>query len=295
MTTGNVLDSPPTGGSRIAGMETLLTIGAFSRMTFLSVKALRHYHDVGLLVPVAIDPESGYRRYEASQVPTAQVIRRLRDLGMPLDEVRVVVQAPDIGTRNAALISHLRRMEDQLQQTQATVASLRNLIEHAPAPIPVVFRVTRPMVAIAIRERIAIDDFLRWRTAAWTELRSVLATAGARRTGPYGALYSSELLEEEQGEIVALIPLDVAPRPTGRVERLTLPAIEYAVAVHRGGIDNLDQTYSALGTVVAERAIGVEGPIREDSLVGEFDTPDETRHVTEVCWPIFQTAKGETR
>src|SRR3954470_14534611 len=69
-------------------MDVLLTIGEFSKMTYLSVKALRHYHDVGLLEPMLVDPATGYRRYGASQVGTAQAIRRFRDLDMPIDEVR---------------------------------------------------------------------------------------------------------------------------------------------------------------------------------------------------------------
>jgi DNA-binding transcriptional MerR regulator len=68
-------------------MEVLLPIGDFSRMTYLSVKALRHYHEVGLLDPRRIDPATGYRLYDPSQVSTAQVIRRLRDLGMPLEDI----------------------------------------------------------------------------------------------------------------------------------------------------------------------------------------------------------------
>jgi DNA-binding transcriptional MerR regulator len=75
-------------------MTVRLTIGEFSKMTYLSVKALRHYHDVGLLEPAEIDPSSGYRRYGADQVPTAQAIRRFRDLDMPLEQVRLVLQAP---------------------------------------------------------------------------------------------------------------------------------------------------------------------------------------------------------
>ncbi len=64
-------------------MGTLLSIGDFARMTLLSVKMLRHYHELDLLPPAAIDPDSGYRLSDAAQVPTAQVIRRFRDLGMP--------------------------------------------------------------------------------------------------------------------------------------------------------------------------------------------------------------------
>ena len=106
-------------------MKVLLTIGEFSRMTHLSVKALRHYHDVGLLEPADVDNSSGYRLYAATQVPTAQLIRRFRDLGMPLDEVATILRAPDAAARNDTIIAHLERMEAQLQQTQDTVASLR--------------------------------------------------------------------------------------------------------------------------------------------------------------------------
>jgi len=60
--------------------------------------------------------------------------------------------------------------------------------------------------------------------------------------------------------------------------------------VHAGPVDDIDRTYAALGAVVAERAIGVQGPIREDYLVSAFDTADATRHRTEIGWPVFQTA-----
>ena len=78
-------------------MRARLSIGEFSKMTYLSVKALRHYHDVGLLEPATIDPSSGYRFYDPGQVATAQAIRRFRDLDMPIDEVRAIIDAPDLG------------------------------------------------------------------------------------------------------------------------------------------------------------------------------------------------------
>src|SRR5271156_5344557 len=110
-------------------MQAALTIGEFSRMTHLSVKTLRHYHEVGLLAPAEVDPASGYRYYTTYQVPTAQVIRRLRDLEMPVEQVGAVLVAPDPATRNALIGAHLQRMEGQLEQTRAAVASLRSLVE----------------------------------------------------------------------------------------------------------------------------------------------------------------------
>lgn len=271
-------------------MGTLLTIGDFSRMTFLSVKALRHYHDVGLLPPAEIDPESGYRRYDVAQVPSAQVIRRLRELGMPVGEIRAVMEATDVHARNAAISAHLRRMEGELEHTRETVKSLRMLLdEDAPPPIAVEYRPIGPMDTLAIRDQVAHADMFDWLDIALTELRSAVQERAARRVGADAALYSNELLEEEYGEIVALTPVEATGEPSGRVEPLRLPRVEYAIAVHLGSIENLDRTYAALGAIVAERAIGVQGPIREDYLVGAFETPDESLHRTEICWPVFQT------
>jgi DNA-binding transcriptional MerR regulator len=268
----------------------LVNIGDFSRMTLLSVKALRHYHEVGLLRPAEIDQESGYRRYRLEQVPTAQVIRRLRDLGMSIDDVRAVIEAPDVSARNAAISAHLRRMEGELEQTRATVSSLRLLLDgEPPAAIPVDYRVSGPTETLAISDHIAYVDVFGWLEVAFEELRAFLHESGARRIGVDAALYSSELLEEEFGEIVAVVPVESAPQGAGRVERLQLARAEYATAVHAGSVDDIDRTYAALGAVVSERAIGLPGPIREDYVVSSFDTLDENRHRTEIAWPVFQT------
>jgi effector-binding domain-containing protein len=125
-----------------------------------------------------------------------------------------------------------------------------------------------------------------WLDEALAELR----TLDLRRTGPDAALYSTDLLEEEYGELVAFVPGEPRAAPPGRVERVQLPRVEYAVAVHAGAVDDIDRTYAVLGAVVAERRIGVHGPIREDYVIGAFDTHDETKHRTEIGWPVFQTA-----
>src|SRR4051812_5608836 len=143
-------------------MEANLSIGAFSRMTFVSVKALRHYDEIGLLAPAWVDPDSGYRHYSAAQVPVAQVIRRLRELGMPLDQIAAVVHARDVGIANAAIAAHLRRMEDQLKETGAAVATLRKLLERGPATIAVEYRHLPQVPAIAIGEEVSGDDMHEW-------------------------------------------------------------------------------------------------------------------------------------
>src|SRR5262249_3436047 len=199
----------PAGGtgSRISAMRVRLAIGDFSRMTHLSVKALRHYHDVGLLVPAEIDPASGYRFYEPGQVPLAQVIRRFRDLGMPLNEIREVLQASDVGARNRVIVAHMQRMESQLAVTQSVVASLRSLLERPPAPVPIEHRSGGPERALAISEQVAAPDLDGWWDAAFRELDAALAAAAVRAAGPRTALYSAAFFELDEGEVVAYVPV----------------------------------------------------------------------------------------
>ncbi|MFB7778970.1 MerR family transcriptional regulator [Streptomyces bauhiniae] len=266
----------------------LLSIGDFARMTYLSVKTLRHYHDIGLLEPAEVDPSTGYRRYTPAQVPLAQVIRRFRDLGMPLEELAAVVRAPDVDTRNAVIARHLAQMEDRLRQTRETVRSLRNLVDNPTAAVPVEFRSTAPTPVLAVRAVLDQDEVPSWLSPALTELYEALGTQVVP-AGPPGALYAPALFEAERGEVTAFVPVtgSAAPAATGRTQALILPAMEYAVAVHNGPAEDLDRTFAALGTYVAEHAITVQAPLREHYLEGLLDGGHA--HV-EVCWPVFRTA-----
>src|SRR5579864_8556877 len=100
-----------------------LPIGDFSRATHLSVKMLRYYHEIGLLEPVDVDVDTGYRRYAAEQIVTAQIIRRFRDLDMLLEEIQIVLQAPDVEIRNRVIANHLAGLESSLARTQEAVTS----------------------------------------------------------------------------------------------------------------------------------------------------------------------------
>jgi DNA-binding transcriptional MerR regulator/effector-binding domain-containing protein len=271
-------------------MAVLVPIGDFSKMTHLSVKTLRHYHEVGVLEPARIDISSGYRFYDPSQVPTAQVIRRFRDLGMPLDDVRAMLAAPSVDVRNKVITQHLERMELQLQQTQEAVGSLRTLLEHPSAGLPVEYRSVPRTRALGITERVDWSDAFEWGLGAFAEIYGLLA--GAPPSGPPGALWSGEFFQEESGDVVAFVPVARELEPGPRAVMMDIPAAELAVAVHEGRLADMDQTYGALGTYVAEREVGTSGPIREYYLVSVLDTPDETRHRTEVCWPVFQTTPG---
>ncbi|MHA7985182.1 MerR family transcriptional regulator [Rathayibacter sp. CAU 1779] len=286
--------------------HSLVSIGDFSRMTHLTVKALRYYHDVGVLAPADIDPDSGYRRYSTEQVPVAQVVRRLRDLDMPIDAVREVVSAPDVESRNAAIADHLSRMEQQLAQTRSAVASLRSLLQPVKrGGREIEFRFSVPTPALAIGTRASLGDALAFVAGAVTEILATGQELELGEPGVPGALFFEDVFEKDSGELVAFVPFE---RPTapgagdgvaagtlpstvpGRADWYEVPGGEWAVLLHTGTHDDLDTAYAEAGAFVASRAIGVAGAIREDFLVSRLQTPDADAWRTEVWWPVFRTA-----
>src|SRR5262245_18702848 len=262
-------------------MNGLLTIGEFSRATHLSIKALRHYDGVGLLVPATVDDRTGYRRYSTAQVPTAQLIRRFRDLDMPIDQVRLALDANDRDQRDRVILSHLEQMQHRLEQTQDVVASLRALLAGDTSPPTIDYRRGEPEQGFSVSEASGWEDAEAWLGTAFERLHAELQEAGVESAGPDGALYSTEFFEAHAGEVVAFVPVHDPVTVPGRARLRALPVGAYAVTVHVGPFADIDRAYARLGTFVAERMIGTDGPIRENYLA----TTGEAR--TEVCWPVI--------
>jgi DNA-binding transcriptional MerR regulator len=91
--------------------DDLLSIGRFARLAGLSVGALRHYDELDLLRPADTDRFTGYRRYRRAQLETARTIARLRELELPLDEIREVLAMDDPAEQRRRLATHRARIE----------------------------------------------------------------------------------------------------------------------------------------------------------------------------------------
>jgi DNA-binding transcriptional MerR regulator/effector-binding domain-containing protein len=269
-------------------MAAGLTVGDFSRVTHLSIKTLRHYHQVGLLEPTAVNPDTGYRYYSPGQIPTAQVIRRLRDLEMPVADVKAVLAARDAPARNALIAAHLDRLEAELAQTRVAVESLRNLLQPPEGVTAIEHRSVPATAAAGLTAVVDRADVLAWWQGALGELRATVRAQGLRATGPSGGVFASELFQRDRGEATVFIPVPGLVRPIGRVTGLVVPAAELAIISHHGPLADADLSYAKLGSYATTHEISIDGPLREYYLRGAEDTPDEAEWRTEIGWPIFR-------
>ncbi len=285
-------------------MRTGLTIGEFARMTRLSIRTLRRYHEAGLLEPAEVDPFTGYRYYRPEQIPAAQVIVRLRQLDMPLREVGEVLATADPDARAGLIGGHLQRLEAELDRTRAAVTSLRRLLQPDSEQLDVELRSEPARTVTGVAVRIRREELAEAYEAAMAAIGAALA---GRETGPPGGVYDNELFTQGRGTMIIYRPAAGAPQArheepaawparTVRAWPLTLPAADLAVAVHHGPHSDLDVSYGRLGRHVADHALAIAGPVREVYLTGPADTDDQSAWRTEIGWPVFRVgaAGGET-
>jgi DNA-binding transcriptional MerR regulator len=269
------------------GVKSGLTIGEFAELTHLSVRTLRRYHESGLLEPATIDPSSGYRYYTSTQIPSAQVIYRLRELDVPLAEVGEILATEDPQVRADLVTGHLRRLEAQLDRTHGAVTSLRHLLSPDVEQLQVQLHSLPARTVAGISGEVDHSGVLAWYDGAMAELDE--AIAGHEMSGAPAGRYANELFTIGRGEV--LVYRSVAEPPSrGRVAPVALPPVELATTVHHGPHDDIDVTYGRLGQWVVEHALAVAGPIYETYRVGPRDDPAPEQWRTEIGWPIFRLA-----
>ncbi|OYO08505.1 MerR family transcriptional regulator [Enemella evansiae] len=256
-----------------------LSIGELARASGLTVKRLRHYHDIGVLPAARTDPASGYRWYHPDQVADAVLLQRLRASGVPLPEVGEILSSPE--RRHDLVIEALRRTRSALERARDRVDEAALLLESLPE-VPLAIRRIPDQWVCTARAELTCEECPAWFGEIFPRL---YAAAGGLPVGPVGACYGTAFFEEGRGPVQAIVPV-VAGTPGA--ERL--PGGTFAVAVHDGSYDNFQTTYAALAAQLhtgdgKHRAIP-DGDMREHYLIGPTETPEPQRWRSEVCWPV---------
>lgn len=279
----------------IEATDPLMSIGMFSRASLVSVKALRSYHELGLLIPATIDATTSYRSYHVSQLTDAVIVKRLRDLDVPLKDIAEVVTASDPETTRAVITRHEETMRGRLTEVTRIVEELQFSLEQPSFQTPVHTRRDAAVHALSFSGLVDEADYATFLGDAYQRLWAAVGTVGATPIGSGSALYPASVDTEREPVEAYVAITDAVPVPapvhsTG-VTLALVPEATCAVATHIGGYDDIGDTYRRLGAWVARHAVSAEQPIREHYLVS---VNPETRVLlspelrrTEICWPVI--------
>lgn len=265
----------------------MFKIGDFSRLTQVTVKALRHYDRLGLLKPDYIDPESGYRYYTSGQAPRLHRILALKDLGFSLEQVGQLIDADlspmqlrgmlvqkqtEVRGVIAAEQTRLERIEERLRQIEQgpLVARYDVTVKRVPAQRVASIRALLPdYPAVA---------------PLFGELRTYAAQHALTATAWTAIWHDGEYRETDISVEAAFTTADPLP-PHPRIQEGTVPAVETMASVlHHGPMLAVGGAHMALFRWMEANEYRLSGPTRTVPLhnVG----PENADGVIEIQYPV---------
>lgn len=266
----------------------MLKIGDFSRLSRVSVKALRYYDEIGLLKPVEVDRFTGYRYYSADQLPRLNRIVVLKDLGLSLVEVSQLLDDSLTADQIAAMLRvRQAEVEQRLQEGRKQLAGLEEWLKTVekevkmPAYEVAIKKVDRLKV-VSIRDVIpAYDDIGR----LYGELFGYLGSQGMGPAGPPLAICHDDEYREKDVDMEAAVPVAGKVPGNERVKFRELPAAQMASVTHIGGYDSISQAYNAIMAWIDQNGYRITDHDRETYLVGPGQA-EPASYVTEVQLPV---------
>ncbi|WP_433797676.1 MerR family transcriptional regulator [Actinoplanes sp. CA-252034] len=259
-------------------MDDLIAIGRFSRMSRLSIKALRFYAEQGLLPPAWVDPSSGYRYYRRGQAARAEAIRVLRAVDMPVGEIRDLLADDDPGLIGKRLAVHRERLRARLAEQERMLRFLERLIDRGGnlMPYEVRVKVVPPVTVASVTRRASLVTIGEAVREGFGAVVGAIGTAGASPSGAPFVVYHDVIDETTEGDVEICVPAAGFREMSG---------CTVASTIHRGPYAEIAPAYHAVSGWIEENGRRPAGPPREIYL-NDPQTVQPEDLLTEVQFPI---------
>ena len=280
----------------------MFSIGEFARHGRVSVRMLRHYDAIGLLRPACVDPESGYRFYQAGQLAELNRIIALKDLGFSLQQVQAIL-AEQVSAAELRGMLRLRRAEIRAQieaeTTRLARVEARLLTIEDEARVPIDGVVIKHLAPVRVGELTAVAAGYEPEAITpvigplYRDLWQKMASDGVTAAGPALAYYEDAPAGDGAIVVHAAVPVAAgvpgSPSPDGEhgFAVVDLAGVGRAAAIiHHGSMDDVLPTGQALARWIDANGYRSVGYAREVTLEWSAD-PDQW--VTELQQPIYAT------
>lgn len=270
-------------------------IGLFSKITKVTVKALRFYEEEGLLSPERIDGITGYRYYTSAQLPLAFRIVSLRQCGFSIPEIRSVLAGEDPAEAFAA---KKRELESQASETARRLASINHYLarfgKERTVPYQVVLKELPGVFAFSLTTVVAsYDEYFDLMPRSAEALTRVNPSLQCVTDPPYCFVRYLDGEYRERDISIELCEAVTGPGngrlPEGFVFK-TVPAVPLAACVlHQGPYSELPLAYGALFEWISANGYETTDCPRESYIDGIWNKESDADWLTELQVPVGRT------
>jgi len=269
----------------------MLKIGDFSKLSRISIRMLRHYDEIGLLVPESVDKFTGYRYYSEEQLPLANRINSLKDMGFSLSVIAEILKVYNdaqalkeyLLLKQMELKEQAERIDRQLRILETTIKRIGkddNVMEYS-----VVLKEIPQRYVASLRKTIPSYDM---EGMLWEQLMKEIAPQNVRYANPcYSiAVFHDEEYKEQNPDVEIQISVQGSYQNTENVVFKTVPSVLVASATFKGSYDQLTAVNQAVANWIRDNGYDFNGPMFTIYHVSPAQTSNPDELVTEICFPV---------
>ena len=263
----------------------MLTIGEFSKICRVSTKTLRYYDEIGLLRPIQVNDENGYRYYQVSQLKDLLLITRLKLYQFSLPEIAMIIARNDntylansIRLKRKSILMQLDKQEYILRQMEQDIDKIERSIDIMSNNIVVNLVETQPIKIYSLRKYISMNDF----EAIFGELFGGIYKNGIQINGPCLSIYHDEDFNREHTDVEVGVQVAGGDDPHIRI----LDGGLCCYATYIGRYDDFTKIYATLAEWMEKEGYSTAAPPYEKYIKGAQDKVSPDEFVTEIYFPI---------
>ena len=262
----------------------MLKISDFSKLSHLTIKALRFYEKEGLLSPASVDEWSSYRFYETSQLETAAKIKSYRQLGLSIDEIKAVFEGADV---KEILRKKLISLTEEKRLIESRLSIINSIMEDKEMKYQVTEKVIPEKIVYTAETILAsYSDIMSWIPSVGQECLEL--NPGIKCAEP--PYEFCEYPDGEYKETDIRIRHNEAVTEFGKendhIKFKILPEAKVLSIFHKGSYANIGEAYAFLMKYAEQNGYTAAGLSRECYIDGIWNKESEEDWLTEIQLPV---------
>lgn len=268
----------------------MYSIGEFSRINRITPRTLRHYDSLGLLKPARIDSWTGYRYYEAAQMPVIRRILYLKDLGLSLEDIQLVLK--DESHLVTLLKTREKELENSIQKDKLRLLKLREFIGNSEGvlkmekEISVELKELPEVIVASMRVTVpGYDSFF----SVVPKMGEYMKSVGAECREPAYCfnIYHDGEYRESDIDVEICEAVTAFHENSDKVKFKTMEgAAQAACMKHQGDYASIGSSYNLLFSWMEENGYIQDGLPRESYIDGIWNKEDPSQWLTEIQIPV---------
>lgn len=268
----------------------MLSIGQFSKVCMVTIKALRYYDRIDLIHPFHINEETGYRYYSEEQIPQMLLINRLKRYGFSLSDIKDIMSDSSADILIIKLNKQRRLLEEDIAGKRLILDDMQRYAESIERTGDIMsgqnnYKIeivtTDDMNVISERNNMSVDDFGKYYGVLYKRCQ----TERIVLNGVCMAVYHDSEFDPECSDI----ELALGVQDGSSYDRV-IKGTECAVTTHYGGYSGLPEAYGAITKWIKDNGYEISSAPYEIYIKTQFDKIPVDEWETRIYFPIKKTA-----